>query len=55
MNWNYIIAFVVAVYIGLWVADIVTATPEARKLIVREVIETTAVASVFGSFIWWML
>jgi len=55
MNWNFIVTLVVVVYIGLWIADIVTATPEARKRILLEVVETTAVAMIFGTFLWWML
>ena len=55
MNWNFIIGLIVVVYIGLWIADIVTATTEARKLMMREIVETTAVATVVGSFVWWLL
>lgn len=55
MSWNFMIGLVVVVYIGLWIADIVTATTEARKLMMREIIETTGVAMVVGSFVWWLL
>lgn len=57
MNWYEIVFIIVLVtYVGLWVADLVYAKDAAaRKRILMDVVETSAVAIVFGSFLWWML
>ncbi len=45
----------VALYVVLWIADIVTANAEARKKMMVEVLQTVTAATVVGTFVWWML
>ena len=44
----------VAVYLGLWIADLWSApTPEAQRKIVTDFAETVVVACIFATIVWW--